>query len=90
MEDTSTMYAESAILTRVIVPSTGNLPATAAEVFLGLSFPQSDIERMNDLADKNRHGEASQAELEELEHYSRVGNLINLLQSKARRSLANG
>jgi hypothetical protein len=90
MEDTQTMYAESAILTRVISPETGDLPPTAAQVFLGLSFPPNDIERMNVLADKNRRGEANEQELEELEHYSRVGNFINLLQSKARRSLVNG
>jgi hypothetical protein len=84
------MYAESAILTRVIAPTTGDLSASVAQAFLGLSFPASDIDHMNDLAEKNRRGEASQSEIEELEHYSRVGNLINMLQSKARRSLANG
>jgi len=84
------MYAESAILTRVIAPTTGNLSASAAKALLELTFPPSDIEHMNELAEKNRRGEANQQEIEELEHYSRVGNLINLLQSKARRSLANG
>jgi hypothetical protein len=90
MTDTQTMYAESAILTRVIAPATGDLSTSAAQAFLGLSFPPSDIERMNSLAEKNRRGEADERELEELEHYSRVGNLLNLLQSKARRSLSNG
>ena len=90
MDDTQTLYAESAILSRVIVPTTGNLPVPAAQAFLNFSFPQADIDRMNELAEKNRRGEAIEKEVAELEHYSRVGNLINLLQSKARRSLANG
>lgn len=90
MEFVPTMNAEAAILTRVIAPKMGDLSAQAAEALLGLAFPQSDIERMNELAEKNRRGEAGEQEIEELEHYSRVGNLINLLQSKARRSLANG
>lgn len=84
------MYAESAILTRVIAPATGSLSASAAQAFLGLSFPPSDIARMNELAEKHRRGDANGGEIEELENYSRIGNFINLLQSKARRSLANG
>jgi hypothetical protein len=60
---------------------------SAAEAILNLSFPPSVLERMNYRAEKNRRGEADERELEELEHYSEVGNLINILQSNARRSL---
>jgi len=90
METVQSIAAESAILARVIAPKNGDLPAPAAQALLGLSFPPDDVERMNALAEKNRHGKATEEELAELEHYSRVGNLINLLQSKARSSLANG
>ena len=81
---------ESEILSRVITPQNGNLSGQVAEAFLGLEFPKDDMRRMNELAEKNRHGEISQPERDEMERYSRVGNLINLLQSKARRSLKDG
>ncbi len=81
---------ESTILTRLIAPKTGNLGSEAAKALLGLSFPDSDIARMNELAAKNRVGSLSASEREEMESYSRVGNLLNLLQSKARRSFLNG
>jgi hypothetical protein len=90
METTQTMYAESAILARVISPQKGGLSPQAAKALLDLSFAQSDIDRMNELAEKNRHGEVSVEELEELERYSRIGSFLNLMQSKARQSLAHG
>jgi len=90
MDDLQTMNPESAILARVIAPDEGTFPAQAAEALVGLSFPQPDVERMNQLAEKNRQDKATAEELAELENYSRVGNLLNLLQSKARQSLGNG
>ena len=81
---------ESQILSRIIAPDNGHLSCEVAEALLGLSFPDVDLDRMNELADKNRAGTISDAELDEMERYSRVGNLLNLLHSKARRSLRNG
>ena len=90
MEATHYTSCESAILTRVIAPSDRTLPESAARAFLDLEFPASDIARMNELAVKNSQGLATPAEVAELEDYSRIGGLVNLLQAKARRSLANG
>ena len=81
---------ESEILSRVIAPENGNLPDHVATALLGLAFPKVDVLRMNQLAEKNRRGETTESERDEMERYSRVGNLINLLQSKARRSLKHG
>ncbi len=81
---------ESEILSRVITPENGNLPEQVAKTLLGLAFPKVDVLRMNQLAEKNRRGEITESERDEMERYSRVGNLINLLQSKARRSLKHG
>jgi hypothetical protein len=81
---------ESEILSRVIVPENGNLPEPVATALLGLAFPKVDVLRMNQLAEKNRRGVITESERDEMERYSRVGNLINLLQSKARRSLKHG
>ena len=80
---------EPDILARVIAPESGNFSAEFARALLDCTFPDVDIQRMNELAAKNRSQEATEAEREELERYSRVGNLLNLLQSKARRSLGD-
>ncbi len=90
MDNMQTLSQESAILARVIVPSEGSLSPQVAKSLARLTFAENDLERMNELAEKNRRGEASDEEISELERYSRVGNLLNLLQSKARRSLSNG
>lgn len=81
---------ESDILSRIIEPSKGRLDAGVADVFLRFRFAESDVERMNELAERNRRGEATDEELEEMERYSRVGNLLNLLKSKARLSTSDG
>lgn len=78
---------EAEILSRVIPE--GALNSEAAQVLLQLEFREQDIERMNQLALKNRSGTISPEELDEMERYSRVGNLLNLVRCKARRSLQN-
>jgi len=45
---------------------------------------------MNKLAAKNRAGKLTAAEDEELSNYIRVGQVLGVLQSKARRSLKVG
>jgi hypothetical protein len=65
----------------------GFSPATARYV-LNLGFSGLDLERMRDLAEKNRSGDLSDQEAEVLDSYIRVGDLIALLQSKARQYLA--
>ena len=89
MEKSHQEYQQD-LLSRVIDPSRGGLSREVAETFLSLQFQETDIHRMNELAEKNRRGEVTVAEQEELEQYSRIGNLLNMLQSKARRSLSNG
>ena len=43
---------------------------------------------MNELANKNRQGTLTDAERTEMEQYLGVGNFLNLMQAKARLSLA--
>lgn len=81
---------ETEILSRVIAPRDGKLTVEVANSLLSLRFSDCDIDRMNELAEKNRRGEVSSEEREELESYSRVGSFLNLLQSKARQSIRNG
>ena len=54
---------------------------------LALDFTPADKDRMRGLSAKAREGTLSPAEQAEINSYERVGHLLNILQSKARRSL---
>ena len=87
LTDVSTVPSEATILSRVIQPEHGTWSKEAAESILRLDFPPADVERMNVLAAKARQGSLSELESAELENYRDAGRLLELLQSKARRSL---
>jgi hypothetical protein len=78
---------EADILAHVVAPHQPGLPPESARAILELKFDQSALERMNDLAEKNRAGALSEVERGEMEKYLRVGQFLNLLQAKARVSL---
>jgi hypothetical protein len=78
---------EADILSEIIAPDEPTLPEASAREILTLRFNEQAIQRMNDLAEKNRRGELLTVERELLEKYQRVGNFLNLLQAKARLSL---
>jgi uncharacterized protein YnzC (UPF0291/DUF896 family) len=86
-EMTPHTITEADILAHVIAPDQPGLPPESARAILELKFDQTAIERMNDLAEKNRVGALSEAERMEMEKYLRVGQFLNLLQAKARVSL---
>jgi hypothetical protein len=79
---------EADILSEIIAPDEPTLPEASAREILTLRFNQQAIQRMNYLVEKNRRGELLAVERELLEKYQRVGNFLNLLQAKARLSLA--
>jgi hypothetical protein len=79
--------SEAAIFSRVVSPDNANLSADAANSILQITFPAGDRERMNVLAEKARYGTLSAEEACELDNYSRVGRLLEVLKSKARLSL---
>ena len=89
MSSTSDNISEGDILSAVVAANDGDLPVEAARSLLTLHFRPQAVERMNALAERNRRGELSPDELAELEKYLRVGQFLNLVQAKARRSLAN-
>ena len=64
-------------------------PAESARSILELRFGQPAIDRLNELAEKNRQGTLSEIERNELDNYLRVGNFLNLMQAKARNSLVH-
>ncbi|HYI94643.1 MAG TPA: hypothetical protein VEX68_13945 [Bryobacteraceae bacterium] len=80
--------SEAAILARLIQVRQENLSREAAEYLLSLQFEDRDVTRMNSLAQLARRGNLSEDERAELDSYLHVSNLLAIMQSKARRSLA--
>jgi hypothetical protein len=85
---TTHSITEADILAQVIMPDRPDLSPDAARAIIGLRFGPEAIERMNHLAEKNRQGTLTPAEQADLDKYLRVGNFLNLIQAKARLSLA--
>ncbi len=79
--------SEAAILSRVLEPENANLSRDAAHSILTFTFPDCDRDRMNELAEKARSGSLAVEEQEELDNYRQVGQLLEVLKSKARLSL---
>lgn len=89
MSSTSDNISEADILSAVVADNDGDLPAEAARSLLTLHFRPQAVDRMNALAERNRLGELAPSERAELDKYLRVGQFLNLVQAKARLSLAN-
>jgi hypothetical protein len=81
--------SEAAILDRVFRPNNGDWPRAAAEAILSVGFDQNDRDRMTQLLEKAKAGELSTEDAETLENYRHIGRLLELMKSRARRSLQN-
>lgn len=79
--------SEMDILRRVVDVDQPFLSPEAAQAILRLDFSAADRERMNELAARSREGRVSPAEEQELNNFIRVGQILGILRSKARRSL---
>jgi hypothetical protein len=79
--------SDVAILSRLIESEVESLSPEVARYILSLEFCQIDHDRMQVLAAKAREGTLTAAEQDEVESYERVGHLVALLKSKARKSL---
>jgi uncharacterized protein YnzC (UPF0291/DUF896 family) len=78
---------QAAILSRLIRPEEDTLTPETAEGFLRIKFEQRDLDRMHELAVKNQDGLLTTQERSEMENYRSVGFLLDLMHSKARRTL---
>lgn len=67
--------------------SNHGLSSGLARTLLDLKFSEKERERMHELAMKNQEGKLSKQEGEELDNYVKVGDLLAILQSKARKLL---
>ena len=87
MHQTELPYHEAAILTRIAGPDEPAFSAAATKGILTLGFSPADKDRMHTLAAKAREGTLTSDEQAEVEAYSRIGSLLGILKSKARRAL---
>jgi hypothetical protein len=87
MPTTHAGTSEVAIFSRVLEPNRATLSVAAARALLALGFPPADQDRMRELSAKAREGTLTTAEQIEINNYERVGHLLSLMKSKARRSL---
>ena len=79
--------SEVAIFSRILEPDQATLSAAAAGFILELGFSHVDKDRMRHLSAKAREGTLSPDEQDEINNYERVGHILSLMKSKARRSL---
>ena len=86
--------SEVAIFGRVLESDQATLDVAAARAILNLDFKQSDKDRMRELLAKAKKGTLTADEQVAIDNYERVGHMLSLMKSKARRSLrgtrANG
>ncbi|MBI1759975.1 MAG: hypothetical protein HYR56_00925 [Acidobacteria bacterium] len=88
MQNTSVIStSEAALWGRLFEPASAALSQEVARHLLNLCFPQADIERMHELAEKARKGTLTLEEHLELDSYERVGHVLSLLKSQARQAL---
>ncbi len=87
MPATQTDASEVSILNRLLRPDAPTFSPEGAQDILSLDFDQADKERMRELSAKARAGTLTAEEDAEAGRYELLGHLLNVMQSKARRSL---
>ena len=80
---------EADILDEVVEPNRSTFSRQVAEEFLSLRFNETATERIRELLQQNNAGTISEVEKATLDNYLRVGEFLDLLQSKACVSLLN-
>lgn len=79
--------SQAAIFARLWESADGGIPVPMARHILKLTFSEADERRMHELAQKNEAGQIAAEEVEELDNFVTAGDLLALLQSKARQTL---
>jgi hypothetical protein len=79
--------SEAALWGRLFDPAGNKLPPEVAQYILGLGFPERDVDHLHALAQKARAGTTSLEEQIELDNYERVGHMLSIMKSKARKAL---
>jgi hypothetical protein len=79
--------SEVSILNRMLRPGAPMISTEAARDILAWDFAPADKDRMRQLSAKARAGTLTAEEDAEAGRYELLGHLLNIMQSKARRSL---
>jgi hypothetical protein len=79
--------SEVTILSQLLLNGQGGGTPEFARYLVSLEFSSADKARMHELAVKNQAGKISPQELRELDGYVKAGDLLAILQSKARMAL---
>ncbi len=79
--------SEAAIWARLMQAQKDELTSQAAEFLLAIDFGESDQQRMLQLAERSEAGTLTAEEQIEFDGYLHVGNLLAVIQSKARLAL---
>ncbi len=87
MQATALDTSEVAIFSRIPEPEQATLSIAAAEAILELGFRQDDKHQMAELLAKAKAGKISPEEQAAMNNYEKVGHLLALMKSKARRSI---
>jgi hypothetical protein len=85
-----TPRGEAAIWARLIESQPAELTPEAAKYLQGLRFTENDQARLQELADRSQDGTLSEDEGREFDSYLHIGNLLAVMQSKARLVLGGG
>jgi hypothetical protein len=79
--------SEAAIWARLMQAQKHELPSEAAEFLLTIKFDEVDRTRMHELAEGSEAGTLTVEEQAEFDGYLHIGNLLAVMQSKARLAL---
>ena len=83
----SPILTEADILSEIVAPDRPDLSPESARSILELKFTEKATLRIRELLDKKNKGTISAEESSQLDKYLRVGQFLDLMQSKARLSL---
>jgi hypothetical protein len=78
---------QARILARAMLAESDQLTIGQAQYLVELDLPVDDFARMNQLAEKASEGNLTTEETGEVEDYMQVGNLLEELKSRARKTL---
>jgi hypothetical protein len=81
--------AEATIWARLIESQPEPLNPDAARYLLQVRFTEHDQSRLQELAERSQDGTLSEDEGREFDSYLPIGNLLAVMQSKARQVLSN-
>jgi hypothetical protein len=81
------LNSEAAIWARLMQAQKDQLSSEAAEFLLSIDFGEGDRQRMLHLAERSEVGTLTAEEQAEFDGYLHIGNLLAVMQSKARLAL---